>query len=91
MPLTMRPTELSSAHWKSGNPTISHLPSRRAFKDRAEARYVCADPLVNNNRVRIVSLAQDARLANSWRARARRCARSDVRPTKPSRSFYVIE
>jgi len=36
MPLTMRPTELSSAHWKSGNPTISRLPSRRALKDRAE-------------------------------------------------------
>ena len=33
---------------------------------RADGLYVCADPLVNNNRVRIVSLAQEARLATMF-------------------------
>jgi putative tryptophan/tyrosine transport system substrate-binding protein len=37
-----------------------------ALKDRADALYVCADPLVNNNRVRIVSLALEARLATMF-------------------------
>ena len=33
-----------------------------ALNVRADALYVCADPLVTTNRLRIVTLAQDARL-----------------------------
>jgi putative ABC transport system substrate-binding protein len=37
-------------------------PAVEALKGRAEALYVCAEPLVNANRIRINSLAQGARL-----------------------------
>jgi putative ABC transport system substrate-binding protein len=37
-------------------------PAFEALKDRAEALYVCSDPLVNANRVRINTLALGARL-----------------------------
>ena len=37
-------------------------PAFEALKDRAEALYVCTEPLVNTNRVRINTLALDARL-----------------------------
>jgi putative tryptophan/tyrosine transport system substrate-binding protein len=37
-------------------------PAFEALKGRAEALYVCAEPLVNTNRTRINSLAQGARL-----------------------------
>jgi putative ABC transport system substrate-binding protein len=45
-----------------GRPEDISVAFEAALKDRAEALYVCADPLVNNNRVRIVSLAHEARL-----------------------------
>ena len=37
-------------------------PAFAALKDRADALYVCADPLVNANRMHIVTLALSARL-----------------------------
>src|SRR5262249_25334189 len=37
-------------------------PAFEALKDRAEALYVCTEPLVNTNRVRINTLALNARL-----------------------------
>jgi putative tryptophan/tyrosine transport system substrate-binding protein len=37
-------------------------PAFAALKDRADALYVCADPLVNANRIHIVTLALSARL-----------------------------
>ena len=37
-------------------------PAFEALKGRADALYVCADPLVNTNRVRINTLALGARL-----------------------------
>ena len=38
------------------------MPAFEALKGRAEALYVCADPLVTTNRVRINTLALAARL-----------------------------
>ncbi len=37
-------------------------PSLDALKDRAEALYVCSDPLITTNRVRLVTLALGVRL-----------------------------
>jgi putative ABC transport system substrate-binding protein len=37
-------------------------PAFEAFKDRADALYVCAEPLVNANRIRISTLSLTARL-----------------------------
>jgi putative ABC transport system substrate-binding protein len=39
------------------------LAFKTALNDRADAVYVCADPLTDTNRLRIVSLAQAARLS----------------------------
>ena len=41
-------------------------PAFEAFKERADALYVCADPLVVTNRVRISTLALAARLATMY-------------------------
>ena len=46
---------------KSGEPKIS-TPRFEALKGRAEALYVCTDPLVNIHRARINTLALDAHL-----------------------------
>jgi len=40
-----------------------------ALKGRAEALYVCGDPLITNNRVRIITLALGARLATMYPSR----------------------
>ena len=37
-----------------------------ALQDRAQALYICADPLVSSNRTRINTLAQAARLPTMW-------------------------
>ena len=41
-------------------------PAFEALKGRAEALYVCADPLVNTNRIRINTLALGARLPTMY-------------------------
>ena len=41
-------------------------PAFVALQDRAQALYVCADPLVFSNRTRINTLAQAARLPTMW-------------------------
>jgi putative ABC transport system substrate-binding protein len=45
------------------------LAFNTALNDRADALYVCADPLTGINRVRIVSLAQAARLSTMFSER----------------------
>jgi putative ABC transport system substrate-binding protein len=44
-------------------------PAFEALKGRAEALYVCTDPLVNTNRIRINTLAQGARLPTMYSVR----------------------
>ena len=63
---TARSLGLDVSTLEIGRPDDIPPAFEAALKDRAEALYVCADPLVNNNRVRIVSLAQDARLATMF-------------------------
>jgi putative ABC transport system substrate-binding protein len=63
---TARSLGLEVSTLEIGRPDDIPLAFEVALKNRAEALYVCADPLVNNNRVRIVSLAQDARLATMF-------------------------
>ena len=45
-------------------------PAFEALKGRAEALYVCSDPFVNANRIRINTLALVARLPTSYAHRA---------------------
>ena len=45
------------------------LAFKTALNDRADAVYVCVDPLTGTNRLRIVSLAQAARLSTVFGAR----------------------
>src|SRR4029077_5758017 len=63
---TARSLGLDVSTLEIGRPDDIPSAFEAALKDRAEALYVCADPLVNNNRVRIVSLAQGARLATMF-------------------------
>ncbi len=44
-------------------------PALEAFKGRVEALYVCAEPLAFTNRVRIITLAQGARLPTMYAVR----------------------
>jgi putative ABC transport system substrate-binding protein len=44
-------------------------PAIETFKGRAEALYVCTDPLVFTNRIRINTGAQDARLPTTYNQR----------------------
>jgi len=44
-------------------------PAFEALKDRADALFVCTDPLVNTNRTRIVTLALGARLPTMYQLR----------------------
>jgi putative ABC transport system substrate-binding protein len=44
-------------------------PAFATFKGRAEALYVCADPLMLNNRTQVVTLARDARVPTIYIAR----------------------
>jgi len=44
-------------------------PAFEALKDRADALYVCTDPLVNTNRSRIITLALGARLPTMYQFR----------------------
>ena len=58
-------------------------PAFEALKGRADALYVCADPLVITNRIRINTLALGARLPTMLRhSGVRRSGRSDVLWTK---------
>ena len=52
---TARSLGLEVSTLEIGRPDDIPPAFKAALKDRAEALYVCADPLVNNNRVRIVS------------------------------------
>jgi putative tryptophan/tyrosine transport system substrate-binding protein len=63
---TARSLGLEVSTLEIGRPDDIPPAFEAALKDRADALYVCADPLVNNNRVRIVSLAQEARLATMF-------------------------
>jgi ABC-type uncharacterized transport system substrate-binding protein len=45
------------------------LPAFEALKERADALFVCTDPLVNTNRIRIITLALGARLPTMYQLR----------------------
>ena len=59
---TARSLGLEVATLEIGRPDDIPIAFAAALKVRADALYVCADPLVTTNRLRIVTLAQDARL-----------------------------
>ena len=64
------------------------LAFKTALNDRADAVYVCADPLTGANLLRIVSLAQAARLSTVFSAtRIRRGRRLDIIRAEHSGSF----
>ena len=65
-----RPARSASklSHQKSGAPE-DIAPAFEALKGRAEALYVCSDPLVTTNRIRINTLALGARLPTMYSVR----------------------